>query len=99
MQACVYIMASLSGRLYTGVTSDLMRRVHQHRTDACPGFTRRHRVHRLVYYECARDMHVAIAREKQNKAWSRHKRITLIESFNPAWLDLTADWYATESAE
>ncbi len=83
----VYIMASRSRTLYTGMTNDLENRVYQHKQGLVPGFTTRYRVSRLVYYEAFRDVRAAIAREKQIKAWTRAKRVALIESKNPAWHD------------
>ena len=91
-QPAVYILASSkNGTLYAGVTSDLIKRVWQHKEDLVDGFTKRYQVHALVYYELCDDMLSAIAREKQIKAGSRNKKILLIESNNPDWLDLYAD--------
>ena len=88
-QPAVYIMASKrNGTLYTGVTSDLVRRVHQHREADLPGFTSKYGCKSLVWYERHDDMAAAIAREKQIKAGSREKKLALIEAFNPAWQDL-----------
>ncbi len=85
----VYILASRrNGTLYTGVTSDLIARVWQHKNDLVEGFSRKYAVHTLVYYELAEDMLSAIAREKQIKAGSRANKIALIESINPEWRDL-----------
>ena len=85
----MYILASQkSGTLYVGVTSDLMGRLHQHRTDAIPGFTARYAVHRLVYFEACGTMEAAIGREKQLKRWHRQWKINLIEADNPEWKDL-----------
>jgi putative endonuclease len=86
-QYWVYIMASRSRTLYTGVTNDLEVRVAQHRLGK-NGFTAKYRITRLVYYETTEDVWVAIAREKQIKAWTRAKRLALIESVNGAWDDL-----------
>jgi putative endonuclease len=88
----VYILASRSGVLYVGVTSDLARRVAQHRAGSPAGFSRRYHVHRLVHVEEAPTARVAIAREKQIKGWSRAKKLALIASTNPTWRDLAADW-------
>jgi putative endonuclease len=88
-QPAVYIMASQrNGTLYTGVTSDLLRRVHQHREGLMPGFAGRYSCKLLVWYEPHDDMSAAIAREKQIKGGSRRKKLALIESTNPAWRDL-----------
>jgi putative endonuclease len=88
-QPAIYILASRrNGTLYTGVTSDLIRRIWQHRNDLVDGFTRTHGVHMLVYYEQHATMLDAIAREKQIKAGSRQRKVQLIEGMNPAWADL-----------
>jgi putative endonuclease len=85
----VYIMASRkNGTLYLGVTSNLVQRVYQHRNSLTPGFTLRYGCKYLVYYELHDDMTNAITREKQLKGGSRKKKIILIESMNPEWLDL-----------
>jgi putative endonuclease len=85
----VYILASrIGGTLYIGVTNDLVRRVHEHRTGVVPGFTKRYRVHRLVYYEQFSDVEYAIQREKRLKKWNRTWKIRLIEELNPNWDDL-----------
>ena len=93
MRYYVYILSSRSRNLYTGVTNDIFRRVWQHREGRGSEFTRRYRIHRLVYFERFDSVNSAIAREKQIKAWTRAKRIALIESQNPAWDDLAARWY------
>jgi putative endonuclease len=86
---CVYIMASgRNGTLYTGVTSNLSKRVHQHREGRTPGFTKRYRCRLLVFYGPCDRMDEAIAREKQIKGGSRTKKIALIEAMNPQWKDL-----------
>jgi putative endonuclease len=91
-QPAVYILASRrNGTLYVGVTSDLIRRVWQHRNGAVPGFTRRYGVHSLVWYELAESMETAIAREKELKNWRRRRKLVLIESENPNWRDLFPD--------
>lgn len=88
----VYIMASKrNGTLYVGVTSDLMRRVYQHRSGEVEGFTSRYGVRDLVYYEQAGDAESAIHREKQLKSWRREWKIALIEESNPSWRDLYQD--------
>jgi putative endonuclease len=88
----VYILSNRSRTLYVGVTSDLTRRLHQHRTATGSRFARRYALGRLVYVECAPRAADAIAREKQIKRWSRHKKVTLVEETNPHWTDLAADW-------
>ena len=88
-QPCVYILASQSrGTLYIGVTSDLMRRLWQHRGGETRGFVSRYGVHILVRYEIFGTMEQAIAREKQLKRWHRQWKINLIEKENPDWHDL-----------
>jgi putative endonuclease len=88
-QPCIYILASgRHGTLYTGVTSNLMRRLYEHREGLIPGFTRRYRVSSLVHYEMSDGMVPAIAREKQIKAWRRDWKMALIETGNPLWEDL-----------
>ena len=88
----VYIMASLSGTLYTGITSDIFTRVMQHKAGEIEGFSRTYKCKRLVYYESYDDVGVAIAREKQIKRWRRSKKIVLIEKMNPRWEDLAEHW-------
>lgn len=82
--------------LYTGVTNNLGARVFQHKSDQIDGFTRRFRIHRLVYFETFNYVRSAIAREKEIKHWTRQRRIALIESVNPTWEDLATDWFASE---
>jgi len=87
--AYVYILASKkNGTLYTGVTSDLVKRVHEHKNDVIDGFTKKYQVHNLVYYEPHDDMSAAITREKQIKVWQRQWKINLIEKDNSEWKDL-----------
>ena len=88
----VYILASLSQVLYTGVTNDLLRRVSEHRAGKPGSFTARYQITRLVYYEEHRSILAAIAREKAIKHWTREQRVQLIEASNPGWLDLASDW-------
>ena len=91
-QPAVYIMANRrDGTLYTGVTSDLVRRVWQHRCGLGGGFTKRYGCKMLVWYEVGGGMIGAIEREKQIKAGSRAKKIALIETANPQWRDLWPD--------
>jgi putative endonuclease len=88
-QACVYILASrLYGTLYIGVTSNLMKRIYQHRNKHADGFTSEYSIHRLVHYELFADMATAIAREKQLKNWHRPWKINLINANNPHWEDM-----------
>ena len=87
----VYILASRSRTLYTGVTSNLVRRVSEHRQGSVKGFTSGYRVHRLVHFEMYRDVRAAIAREKVIKSWARAKKTALIEEENPTWKDRAED--------
>jgi predicted GIY-YIG superfamily endonuclease len=85
----VYIMTNKrNGTLYTGVTSDLIKRVYEHKNEVIKGFTHEYGCKNLVYYEQYEDMRTAIEREKQIKAGSRKKKLSLIEQMNPDWEDL-----------
>ena len=88
----VYIMASPSGTLYVGMTSDIKQRVWQHKEKLTKGFTQKHNITRLLYAETFGDPMSAIAREKQIKAYRREKKVALIDSENPEWNDLSKDW-------
>jgi putative endonuclease len=90
---CTYIMGSLSGTLYIGVTGNLHKRVFEHKSHRIEGFTDKYDVERLLYWESFEHVSRAIAREKQLKGWRRSKKIALIESANPHWLDLAHDWF------
>ena len=88
----IYILASNPyGALYIGFTDDLIRRVYEHKIDAVKGFTKKYRVHSLVYYETDGNYEGALKREKQLKAWKRQWKIELIEAANPEWRDLYYD--------
>ena len=88
-QSYVYILASKrNGTLYTGVTSDLIKRVWQHKHHMVEGFTKKYRVKKLVYYEVHDNTESAITREKQIKKWRRKWKLRLIEEKNPQWTDL-----------
>jgi putative endonuclease len=89
----VYILTNKSRTLYTGVTGDLEGRVYQHKHGQGSTFTSKYKIDQLVYYESFANILDAIAREKQIKGWLRAKKIALIESMNPNWEDLSADWY------
>ncbi|MBK6325948.1 MAG: GIY-YIG nuclease family protein [Chloroflexi bacterium] len=91
-QYFVYILASPSRTLYTGVTNDLARRIYEHKHKHIPGFTSRYNVGLLVYFETFNTPQEAIAREKQIKGWVRRKKIALIEESNPSWQDLSEAW-------
>ena len=89
---CVYIMTNAHNTvLYTGVTNDLARRVHEHKNGLGSTFVKKYNVHKLVYYEVGDNIHSAIAREKQIKGGSRQKKIDLIHGLNPEWKDLFAE--------
>jgi putative endonuclease len=92
----VYIMTNNTRTLYTGVTSNLEKRVLQHKRKLLPGFTREYNINRLVYDETFGDIRAAIQREKQIKGWLRAKKVTLVVSANPAWRDLSQGWYGKE---
>ena len=86
---CVYVLASKrNGTLYVGVTTDLVKRVYEHKNDLADGFTKKYQVHMLVYFEMHSDIRAAITREKQLKKWNRSWKIELIEKANPQWRDL-----------
>jgi putative endonuclease len=87
-----YILASASGVLYTGITNNVVTRTMQHKRKLIPGFTQKYNVKKLVYFEVFGEVTDAIDREKQIKHWARAKKIRLIESVNPKWLDLAANW-------
>lgn len=89
----VYIVASPSRTIYTGVTNDLERRMWEHKQSAVKGFTADYGVTRLVYFEEYRWIDDAIAREKQLKGWRREKKLALIATENPKWRDLSHDWF------
>lgn len=88
-QYYVYIMASnKNGTLYIGVTSDLVKRIYEHKNNLAKGFTQKYNVHKLVYLETCDNIEVAINREKQLKVWKRSWKIDLVEKNNPTWKDL-----------
>jgi putative endonuclease len=91
-QYYVYIMTNKNNTvLYTGITSDLKRRVYEHKENIVEGFTKKYNVHKLVFYEIYQEPTSAIDREKQIKAGSRAKKVALIDSVNPQWIDLYDD--------
>lgn len=88
-ESYIYLLANKHNNvLYTGVTSDLIRRVYEHKNKLVKGFTQKYNVDRLVYYEACANIVMAIEREKQIKAWSRKKKDDLINTLNPEWDDL-----------
>jgi putative endonuclease len=97
-QFWVYIATNGSKTLYTGITSDLARRMYEHRNSLILGFTSRYRIDRLVYFETTSDVRAAIEREKQIKGWKRGRKIALIEGANPRWKDLSEKWSGADSS-
>ncbi|MEA2030534.1 MAG: GIY-YIG nuclease family protein [candidate division Zixibacteria bacterium] len=88
-QYYTYIMTSKrNGTLYIGVTSNLVRRVYEHKNETVKGFTKKYNIKRLIYYEIYQDAREAIMREKRLKSWKRKWKLDLIEQENPEWLDL-----------
>ncbi len=91
----VYILQSSSRHaLYIGVTNDLLRRVFEHKTGQCKGFTEKYKCRRLVYFEQFGRVHAALRREKQLKGWRREKKEALITKLNPHWEDLSKEWWS-----
>jgi putative endonuclease len=87
---CVYLLASRAyGTLYAGTTSDLFKRIWEHKHKVVPGFTRKYGVDRLVWFEAHETAAAALRREKQIKEWKREWKISLIERENPHWIDLS----------
>lgn len=87
----VYMMTNWNNKvLYTGVTSNLERRIYEHKNKLVKGFTAKYNVHKLVYFEYTADITSAISREKQIKGWTRQKKNELVESLNPKWQDLSS---------
>ncbi len=89
----VYMMTNAGRKLYVGVTSDIEKRVWQHKQLQIPGYTQQNKLTQLVYIEEFGDIRTAIEREKQIKGWLRSKKIKLIRDTNPSWTDLAANWY------
>ena len=94
----VYIMTNQSGTLYTGVTGNLPRRVHEHRHRLVPGFATRYKIDQLIHAEPFSEVCDSIAREKQIKAWRRSHKVALIDSVNPEWNDLGEVWFGLKDA-
>ena len=89
----VYILTNWDDSvLYIGVTSNLTRRLYEHRNHLAVGFTKKYNIHKLVYFEETSDVYSAISREKQLKGWSRKKKNDLISKMNPEWKELSASW-------
>ena len=89
----VYMMSNSRRTLYVGATSNLVKRVYEHKQKVVHGFTKKYNVTWLVYYEETSDRTAALEREKQLKKWRRSKKDALIDSFNPRWEDLSRKWY------
>ncbi|MBA3258094.1 MAG: GIY-YIG nuclease family protein [Gemmatimonadales bacterium] len=92
-------MASASGVLYTGRTSDLLRRVYQHKHGFLSRFTAEYAVTKLVYYEQTSNSRTAVGRERAIKRWRREKKVWLIEAANPGWIDFAAVWFPDMSGQ
>ncbi|MSQ13642.1 MAG: GIY-YIG nuclease family protein [Dehalococcoidia bacterium] len=92
-QYYVYIMTNVSRTLYIGVTTNLERRILEHKQKLVEGFTKQYNITMLAYYEVAESYEGAIGREKQLKRWLQARKIALAESMNPSWLDLSAEWF------
>ena len=95
-QFYIYILASKTRRLYIGVTSDLKKRVWQHREKITDGFAEKYNIRRLVYYEVSQNAESSILREKRLKNWPRKWKLRLIEGHNPEWNDLAEEWFDYE---
>ena len=94
----VYILASKrNGTLYIGVTNNLERRIYEHKNDIVRGFTKKYKIHSLVYYEDTNDIYTALQREKQLKKWNRKWKLELIERVNPDWNDIAKNWIPDKS--
>lgn len=95
----VYILSSQkNGTLYIGVTNNLQRRIYEHQNILVDGFTKKYKIHNLVYYEQTDSVESAIIREKQLKNWKREWKVKLIEENNIAWRDLSLEWMDSESS-
>ena len=93
MQYYVYILTNWDDSvMYVGVTSNLERRLYEHKNHLADGFTKKYNIHKLVYFEYTHDVHAALEREKQFKGWTRTKKNALIEKMNPEWKDLSLEW-------
>ena len=89
----VYILTNWNNKvMYIGVTNNLQRRLYEHKHMLADGFTKRYKVHKLVYFEHTSDVRVALEREKELKGWARQKKNALVESTNPEWADLSDNW-------
>jgi putative endonuclease len=91
----VYVLSSATRVLYAGTTSNLVRRMYQHKHGLFPGFTKRYSVTRLVWSDWTPNVAAAVAREREIKGWTREKKVRLIETINAGWVDLAEDWFRT----
>lgn len=92
-QYYVYLLTNWNNKvMYIGITSDLKRRLYEHRNKLVKGFTEKYNVTKLVYFETTTDVTSAIAREKETKKWRREKKNRLVETINPDWKDLSEGW-------
>ena len=89
----VYILSSNTGTLYIGVTNSLERRIFEHKNKLIEGFTKKYNIDRLIYYEEFLDVNEAIRREKELKGWLRRKKLALVWTKNPKFIDLSEDWW------
>jgi putative endonuclease len=94
----VYILSNDARMLYIGVTNDLRRRIHEHKHRLHPGYAAEHGIDRLVYFEHTSDVRSAISREKQLKGWKRIRKLELVRSSNPGWMDLSVTLGLTEAS-
>ena len=95
----VYILANWNNKvIYTGVTSNLERRIYEHKHKLADGFTKKYNVDKLVYFDCTTDVKSAIEREKQIKGRTRQRKNALIETINPKWKDLSKQWEEKDSS-
>jgi putative endonuclease len=92
----VYIIASLSRRLYTGITGDIQARMLRHKRGEGSKFAAQYNIHRLVYHERFQYARDAIAREKEIKTYYRTRKLNMIEQFNPGWVDFAESWFSEE---
>jgi putative endonuclease len=88
----IYILSNKTGTLYTGMTSNLERRIYEHKNGLIDGFTKKYSISRLIYFEETSDVQTALAREKQIKKWGRAKKLDLVRSVNPEFEDLSENW-------
>jgi len=86
-------MTNKSGTLYLGLTNNIKKRVYAHKNKLVEGFTKKYNINKLLYFETFDDIYSAISREKSIKGWLRKKKIDLVRTTNPAWADLSQDWY------